>query len=59
LESFLAWKREYDKNMAAKKARLLDEKLKGLLPKEKEEYKKIASRLTGNAFIETCTCLCS
>ena len=47
VESFKAWKARFDKEMAQKKAREEDERLKSLTPKEREEYKKLASRLSG------------
>ncbi|KAI0065352.1 RWD-domain-containing protein [Artomyces pyxidatus] len=50
--SFLEWKAKFDKEMAVKKAREDDERLKGLSTKEKEEYKKIGSRLTGRQLFE-------
>lgn len=33
--------------MAEKKAREDEEKMKGMTPKEREEYKKLGTRLTG------------
>lgn len=46
-ESFTAWKTQFDKEMAGKKAREDDEKMRGMTPKEREEYKKLGTRLTG------------
>lgn len=46
-ESFLAWKARFDKEMAIKKLKEQEDKLKSLSPKEREEYKKFASRLSG------------
>lgn len=46
-ESFLAWKVKFDKEMAAKRLKEQEEKLKGLSPKEREEYKKLQTRSTG------------
>jgi hypothetical protein len=36
--------------MAVKKAKEQDEKLKGLTPKEREEFKKFQTRLSGKCF---------
>lgn len=47
IQNFMTWKAKFDKEMAAKRAREEEEKLKGLSPKEREEYKKFATRLTG------------
>ena len=46
-ESFLAWKTKFEKEMAEKKAREEEEKMKGMTAKEREEYKKLGTRLTG------------
>lgn len=51
LDSFKAWKIKFDKEMAIKKAREEEEKLKGLTTKEREEFKKIGIRLTGKNII--------
>lgn len=45
--SFKTWKAKFDKEMALRRVKDDEEKMKGLSPKEKEEYKKIAIRLTG------------
>ena len=47
VESFTAWKVKFDKEMTQKRAREEEEKLKGLSPKEREEYKKMQTRLSG------------
>ncbi|PAV23711.1 RWD-domain-containing [Pyrrhoderma noxium] len=52
VESFKAWKARFDKEMAQKKAREEDERLKSLTPKEREEYKKLASRFSGKQLFE-------
>ncbi|KZT11396.1 RWD-domain-containing protein [Laetiporus sulphureus 93-53] len=52
VESFKAWKAEFDKELAIKKAREEEEKLKGMAPKEREEYKRLATRLTGRQLFE-------
>lgn len=51
-ESFLEWKKKFDRGAAANKAKEEDEKLKGLSAKEREEWKKIANRLTGRQLFE-------
>lgn len=45
--SFQAWKTKFDKELLIKKAREDEEKMKNLTPKEKEEWKRAGSRLTG------------
>jgi len=52
LESFLTWKSKFDKELALKKAREEDEKLKNLTPKEREEWKRGGTRLTGRQLFE-------
>ncbi|KAI0664906.1 RWD-domain-containing protein [Cubamyces menziesii] len=52
IESFKAWKAKFDKEMAEKRAREEEEKLKGLSPKEREEYKKMLTRLSGRQLFE-------
>ncbi|KIP09137.1 hypothetical protein PHLGIDRAFT_18740 [Phlebiopsis gigantea 11061_1 CR5-6] len=52
LESFMAWKLKFDKEMAGKKAREDEEKMKGMSVKEREEYKKLGTRLTGRQLFE-------
>jgi len=51
-ESFLAWKVKFDKEMSVKRLKEQEEKLKGLSPKEREEYKKLQTRLTGRQLFE-------
>ena len=46
-ESFFAWKVKFDKEMATKRAKEQEEKLKNLTPKERDEYRKFQGRLTG------------
>lgn len=43
----MAWKLKFDKEMAGRKAREDEEKMKGMSVKEREEYKKLGTRLTG------------
>ncbi|KAH9854130.1 RWD-domain-containing protein [Lenzites betulinus] len=52
LESFHAWKVKFDKEMAVKRAREEEEKLKGLSAKEREEFKKSQTRLSGRQLFE-------
>lgn len=47
MESFTNWKRAFDKGIAEKRAREDDEKMKNMTPKEREEWKRAATRLTG------------
>jgi hypothetical protein len=47
VESFKSWKAKFDKELAIEKAREDEEKLKGLTPKEREEWKKVGTRLSG------------
>lgn len=47
VESFKAWKVQFDKELAMKKAKEEEEKTKGLTPKEREEWKRIGTRLSG------------
>ena len=46
-ESFLTWKVKFDKEMAVKRAKEQEERLKNLTPKEREESKKFQGRLSG------------
>ncbi|KAF9227947.1 RWD-domain-containing protein [Gyrodon lividus] len=52
VESFKAWKARFDKEAARKKLRDEEEKLRALTPKEREEFKRIGSRLTGRQLFE-------
>jgi len=45
--TFSAWRTKYNEKMAQKKAIEDEEKIKALTPKEREEYKKHAMRLSG------------
>lgn len=47
IESFAVWKVIFEKDLAARKAKEEGEKLKGMSPKEREEYKRLATRFTG------------
>ncbi|KIK59901.1 hypothetical protein GYMLUDRAFT_44385 [Collybiopsis luxurians FD-317 M1] len=51
-ESFKAWKAKFDRELAGKKAKEDEERLKGLTAKEREEYKRILSRLSGRQLFE-------
>jgi len=50
IQSFKVWKAKFDLEMAAKKAREDDEKLKALSPKEREEWKRASTRLSGGSY---------
>lgn len=50
-ESFKAWKLKFDREFAAKKVQEDEDFLKGLTPKEREEWKKAGSRLSGITFL--------
>ncbi|KAG6911509.1 hypothetical protein DXG01_014583 [Tephrocybe rancida] len=52
VESFKAWKTAFDKEIALKRASLDEEKTRGLTPKEREEFKRVGSRLTGRQLFE-------
>ena len=43
----MSWKAKFDKEMAEKKAKEDEEKMRGMTGKEREEYKKLGTRLTG------------
>lgn len=47
VESFNAWKSRFDKELSLRKTREEEERLKTSTPKEREEFKKLAIRLTG------------
>jgi len=49
VESFKAWKEKFDKELAIKKLREDEEQLRNMTPKEREEWKKLGTRLTGKA----------
>jgi hypothetical protein len=51
--SFKAWKVDFDREQAMKKTRDEEEKMKGLTPKEREEFKKIGTRMTGKSVSRT------
>jgi len=46
-ESFLVWKVKFDKEMAKRKLTEQEERYRNLPPKEREEQRKIVTRLTG------------
>ncbi|KAH9951321.1 RWD-domain-containing protein [Amylocystis lapponica] len=52
VETFLAWKAKFDHEIALRRAREEDEKLKGLTAKEREEYKRLGTRLSGRQLFE-------
>ncbi|KAH9005129.1 RWD-domain-containing protein [Lactarius hatsudake] len=47
VKSFTEWKIKFDKELSLRKMRTEEEKSKTMTVKEREEYKKIAARLTG------------
>lgn len=47
MESFKAWKAKFDAELALRKGKEDEEKLKGLTPKEREEWKRVVTRLSG------------
>jgi len=52
VESFRSWRAKFNREVAIKKAREEDERLKGLTPKEREEWKRIGTRPTGRQLFE-------
>ncbi|KAK7467102.1 hypothetical protein VKT23_004162 [Stygiomarasmius scandens] len=52
VDSFKAWKIRFDAEQAAKKLREEEEKLKGHTPKEREEHRRIGTRLSGRQLFE-------
>ncbi|KDR81588.1 hypothetical protein GALMADRAFT_135015 [Galerina marginata CBS 339.88] len=51
-ESFMIWKTKFDKETATKKMQDEEERLKGLSPKEREEWKRSLARLSGRQLFE-------
>ncbi|KAG6850230.1 hypothetical protein H0H93_016077 [Arthromyces matolae] len=51
-ETFRVWKMSFDKEISLKRAREEDEKMKGLSSKEREEFKRVVSRLSGRQLFE-------
>ena len=49
VESFKAWKEKFDKELAIKKLQEDEEHLKNMTSKEREEWKKLGTRLTGKS----------
>ncbi|XP_006458147.1 hypothetical protein AGABI2DRAFT_190501 [Agaricus bisporus var. bisporus H97] len=52
VESFKAWKVKFDQELAHKKAQEEEEKLRALSFKEREEYRRYATRLSGRQLFE-------
>jgi len=52
VESFKAWKEKFDKELAIKKLHEDEEHLKNMTPKERDEWKKSGTRLTGRQLFE-------
>ena len=46
-ESFMAWRVKFMKEVSSSRAREEDQRLKGLTPRERDEYKRLATRLSG------------
>jgi len=51
-KSFAEWKINFDKEISLRKMRTEEERLKTMTAKEKEEFKKVATRLTGRQLFE-------
>ena len=49
VESFKAWKEKFDKELAIKKLQEDEEHLKNMTAKEREEWKRSITRLTGKS----------
>jgi len=52
VQSFRAWKEKFDKELAIKKAQEDEEHLRNMTPKEREEWKKSGTRLSGRQLFE-------
>ncbi|KAH9063458.1 RWD-domain-containing protein [Lactarius vividus] len=52
VKSFTEWKIKFDREVSLRKMRTEEEKLKTMTAKEREEFKKIAARLTGRQLFE-------
>jgi len=52
VESFKAWKEKFDKELAIKKLHEDEEHVKNMTPKEREEWRKSGTRLTGRQLFE-------
>jgi len=52
VESFKAWKETFDKELAIKKAQEDEEQLRNMTPKEREEWKRFGTRLSGRQLFE-------
>lgn len=52
VKSFTEWKIKFDKEISLRKTRAEEEKLRTMSAKEKEEFKKAATRLTGRQLFE-------
>ncbi|KAE9400792.1 hypothetical protein BT96DRAFT_818712, partial [Gymnopus androsaceus JB14] len=47
VESFKAWKAKFDQEQADKKSKEEEERLKGFTAKERDEFRRIHTRLSG------------
>jgi len=52
VESFKVWKEKFDKELAIKKSQEDEEQLRNMTSKEREEWKKAGTRLTGRQLFE-------
>jgi len=52
VESFKAWKEKFDKELAIKRSQEDEEHLRNMTPKERDEWKKSGTRLTGRQLFE-------
>jgi hypothetical protein len=52
LESFKTWKEKFDREMTTKKAQEEEERLRLLTPKEREEWRRSTTRLSGRQLFE-------
>ena len=50
-DTFMEWKVKYDREMARKKVTEEEDRLRAMSPKEREEYKKYNTRLTGELLL--------
>lgn len=54
LETFRIWKTKFDAELTLQKTQEDEEKLKGMTPKEREEWKRLGTRLSGKFSTVTC-----
>ncbi len=51
-EKFLAWREQFELERKAQQAKEEEEKLKGMTPKEREEYKRLKAKPSGRQLFE-------